>query len=80
MYVCANCAQHGAELLRARAALAILRAENEKLRLELHDTERAFWELAGDVRLNPVAVQVSDNYVSVIFPADDAGERCVNNG
>lgn len=78
MYVCANCAQRSVELLRTRAALAILRMEIDKLRLELHDTERAFWDLAGDVRLNPVAVNVTDNYVSVIFPADDAGERQVS--
>lgn len=78
MYVCANCAQHAAEHLRMRAAHAIQKAENERLRQELADTEAAFWQLACDVRLNPVLLEVSDNYVSAIFPADDSGERTVS--
>jgi hypothetical protein len=78
MHVCANCAQHGAELLRARAALAICRAENERLRSELQDTDAAFWALAGDIRLSPIAVEVKEDFTSIIFPAEEAGGRKVS--
>jgi hypothetical protein len=47
------------------------------LQEEVEETNAAFWELAGDVRLSPVHVDLVDNYVSVIFPSDVDAERGV---
>ena len=79
MHVCANCAYQAARNLRLTAECAKLAQKVLDLTQELHDTDAAFWELAGDVRMAPIAVELKDDYVSVIYPASDVGERMVQS-
>ena len=74
---CDDCALCRARLRLMQEECNQLRKLVAALQEEVEETNAAFWELAGDVRLSPVHVDLVDNYVSVIFPSDVDAERGV---
>lgn len=71
MQVCEDCALCRALVRVKNAEIDTLIKMIVDLEEEIEATNKAFWELAGDVRLSPVHVHLVDDYVSVIFPAEE---------
>lgn len=77
MDVCVHCAAQAARLAQLQQQNATLRDALFAKQIELMRTEEVFWDLAQDVRLNPVHVELVDNFVSVIFPAEETNQKGV---
>lgn len=76
MQVCAYCASIAAQAEKFRLENVRLRLVISRQQQELEETEAAFWDLAGDVRLSPIRVDVSDQAVAVeLVAVDQAGKE-----
>lgn len=78
MEVCVHCAATAARMQKAERTIGMLQKLIEAQEKELKETDLAFWELAQDVRLDVVQVEVKDDFVSQIFPDEVAQERKVS--